>query len=141
MSNLTFNEYLEPFENITQLLISTFIVIRLHSNLKKDQFEQIRDTINNLITVNLDLNQTKTFVSRILSSPDQYPINFILGHEQIKKELAEKKLQNDEASIVLSTEVAQCQNCGLNITNWYLYNNPPFTKLATLYTTSGIGKL
>ena len=140
MSNLTLNEYLSPFENITQLLIATLIVVRLHSNLKRDQFEQIRNTINNLIKINLDLNQTKRFAFRLLSSPEQYPIKFILEHEQIKNELAEKKLKQEEASIVLVPEVNECQNCGLNVANWYLYNNPKFIKLATLYTTAGIGK-
>lgn len=139
MDQYSFNQYLGPFNDITQLMIAVFIIVRLQSELSNNRHENILNAINAINKTNLNGNQLKKFIHNVSSYPHLYPIEFIKKFENLKNELKNKTTDKNEPNLVLLTESSYCHNCQFNEPNWFIVNNPKICKVATLYSVNGIG--
>jgi len=136
-----FNQnYMAPFTNITNFLKAVYVVIKLYSKSHNFNIATIQNAILVLTSTSMTLFETKAFTIRVTLHPEIYPINLLSDFDKLRAELIAHTQHNREASIVIESNALFCHGCGFSGANWFIINNPPLTKIATLYTLNGIGK-
>jgi hypothetical protein len=112
MVNLTTNlkDFLDPFEDLSNFLIACNVVKNVYS-VKKDNFQQVSQTINSLIKKQLPAYSIKNFVDKVVAFPSTYGFEFVTNFEKITANVRGVASSSNMNTLVITPLVLHCYLC------------------------------
>ena len=127
---------LHPFDNIGIYMQALLIISKVY-NEKKQNFIDLAISIKHILKLESNTSDIIKFVQLVIQYPTKFGFTFITNYEDYNKQLISTLLAADQTTLTITPQLNKCHKCPNSV---LIVKNPPLTKQAVLYTTSGSGK-